>query len=101
MNAVGLKNFTTEVINSTEPVLVDFWAEFCAPCKALKPVLESVADEGVKVVTLDITQEEELTAHYGVSGIPTVILFKDGKPLSRVVGLKSKKDLLALVKNAV
>ena len=101
MNAVGLKNFTSEVINSTEPVLVDFWAEFCAPCKALKPILESVAAEGVKVVTLDITEEEELTAHYGVSGIPTVILFKDGKPLHRVVGLKSKKDLLTLVKNAV
>lgn len=97
MNAVGLKNFTQEVINSPEPVLVDFWASYCGPCRALKPVLEQVAETGAKVVTVDITEEPELTAHYGVSAIPTLVVFKDGKPGQRVIGLKKKEDLLQLI----
>lgn len=97
MDAVGLKNFTEQVLNSPEPVLVDFWASYCGPCRALKPVLQEVAGTGVKVVTVDVTEEPELTSHYGVSSIPTLVVFKDGKPGERMVGFKKKEDLLQLV----
>lgn len=93
---VGLADFTKEVINAEGPVLVDFWAAYCGPCRQLKPVLEQVAGQGVKVVTVDITAEPELTQHYGVSAIPTIVQFKDGKPGNRVVGLKNVKDLIEL-----
>jgi thioredoxin 1 len=97
MNAVGLKNFTEQVINSPEPVLVDFWASYCAPCRALKPILNEVSETGAKVVTVDITEEPELTAHYGITAIPTLVVFKDGKPGQRVIGVKKKDELLQLI----
>lgn len=103
MNAVkpvGLANFTSEVMKSPEPVLVDFWASYCAPCRNLKPILNQVAAEGVKVVTVDITEEEELTAHFGVESIPTLVVFKDGKAGNRVTGLRAKNELLDLVRAA-
>ena len=92
----GLKNFTQEVIKSDVPVLVDFWAAYCGPCRQLKPILDQVAGQGVKVVTVDITAEPELTKHFGISALPTIVQFKDGKPGNRVVGLKSAKDLIEL-----
>jgi thioredoxin 1 len=97
MNAVGLKNFTEQVLNSPEPVLVDFWANWCAPCRALKPVLQQVAETGAKVVTVDITEEPEIAAHYGISSIPTLVVFKNGKPGERLVGLRKKDELLQLI----
>jgi thioredoxin 1 len=96
---VSLANFTSEVMNAKEPVLVDFWAAYCAPCRNLKPVLAEVA-KSVKVVTVDITEEEELTKHFGVESIPTLVVFKDGKPGNRVVGIQSADKLLELVKAA-
>jgi len=103
MNAVlpvGLANFTSEVMKSTEPVLVDFWAAYCAPCRNLKPILNQVAAEGVKVRTVDITEEEELTAHFGVESLPTLVVFKDGKAGNRVTGLRGKDELLELIRAA-
>jgi len=97
MNAVGLKNFTEQVLNSPEPVLVDFWANYCAPCVALKPILKEVAATGAKVVTVDITEEPEIAAHYGITAIPTLIVFKGGEAGQRVVGLRKKDELLQLI----
>ena len=97
---VGLANFTAEVLKAKEPVLVDFWASYCAPCRNLKPILVEVASEGVKVVTVDITEETELTAHFKIESLPTLVVFKDGKEGVRVTGLKRKHELLELVRAA-
>lgn len=101
MKSVGLATFTKEVMDSEVPVFVKFGAEFCQPCKTFEPVLQSVASDKLKVVSVDITDETELTEHFDVTNIPTTILFKDGKVVAKVVGLKSKKELLNLVKTAV
>lgn len=97
MNAVGLSNFNAEVLEASEPVLVDFWAAWCAPCRAMKPELEKVAATGVKVVTVDVTEEPELTAHYGISGIPALLVFKNGKADKPVIGTKKAADILSLI----
>lgn len=94
---VGLANFNAEVLNASEPVLVDFWAAYCAPCRNLKPILEEVA-KSHKVMTVDITAEEELAAHFKVSSIPTLAVFKGGKEVNRVIGLRSANDLLELIR---
>lgn len=96
MKAVGLANFTQEVIKNDEPVLVDFWAEWCVPCRHLKPTLEEVGKQA-KIVTVDIEKESELTAHYAVGGIPTVIVFKNGKPVKTLTGVHQKQAYLELV----
>lgn len=96
---VGLANFTSEVMKSPEPVLVDFWAAYCAPCRNLKPILNEVAKEA-KVVTVDITEEEELAKHFEVQSIPTLVVFKDGKPGNRVVGIQSASKLLEMIRAA-
>lgn len=96
---VGLANFTSEVMNNKEPVLVDFWASYCAPCRNLKPILAEVA-KSAKVVTVDIEAEPELAGHFNVSTIPTLVVFKEGKAGNRLVGVQPANKLLELVKAA-
>lgn len=91
-------NFTTEVLQSTHPVLVDFWAEWCGPCKMLAPILDELAEEysgKVRIAKVNIDEYQELAAQYGIRSIPTLLLFKQGQVAEQLVGLRSKKDLKA------
>lgn len=90
-------NFEAEVLNSDIPVLVDFWASWCGPCRMLAPVIEDLAKElsgKAKVGKVNVDEEEQLAAQYNIMSIPTVILFKDGKPAATSTGVKNKAQLL-------
>lgn len=90
------ENFQSEVIQSATPTLVDFWAEWCGPCKMLGPVLDELATEydgRVRIGKVNIDDHQQLAAQYGIRSIPTLLLFKKGDVADQVVGLRSKKEL--------
>lgn len=99
-NTFTTANFEQEVLNSDIPVLVDFWATWCMPCKMLAPVIEEIAQEavGFKVGKVDVDAEPELARKYRVMSIPTVLVFKNGEVIASTVGVQSKDKLLSLVK---
>src|SRR6266849_10305305 len=91
--AVTEQSFEQEVLQSDKPVIVDFWAEWCGPCHAVAPVLDKIVAERpdeLKLVKVNIDEEQELAQRYGVMSIPTMILFKDGEPSAAVIGAQPK-----------
>ena len=91
-------NFESEVLQSDKPVLVDFWAEWCMPCRMLAPTIDKIAEsysEKVKVGKLDTDSNREIAIKYQISAIPTVILFKDGQVAQKFVGLRQERDFKA------
>ena len=97
-------NFKTEVLDSEVPVLVDFWAEWCAPCRALLPTIEAVAADfagKAKVGKVDTESARETAIKYGINAIPTVMLFKNGELTKQFRGITSKEDLAAALTEAV
>lgn len=94
------ENFEQEVLKSDKPVIVDFWAAWCGPCKMLSPVVDQLAEEleGVKVGKINIDEQMELAEKYNVSSIPCVVAFKNGEEVNRSVGLVPKQKLVDLLK---
>lgn len=92
-------NFETEVLHSDKPVLLDFWATWCGPCRMIAPVIEEIAKErsDVKVGKVNVDDEGALATAFGISSIPTIVLVKDGKEAARVVGFRPKESILAML----
>lgn len=102
--AVTDATFDAEVVSSTDIVVVDFWAEWCGPCKMIAPALEEIANEmdgKVKITKLNIDENPEAAAKFGVRSIPTLLIFKGGEPVSMKVGAAPKGDLLKWINESV
>lgn len=101
---VNDQNFKQEVFNQPLPVLVDFWAAWCGPCKMIGPVVEELAEEyqeKLKVAKVDVDSNRQVAGEMGVSSIPTLIIFKDGKEVDRVVGFRAKNQLKQIIEQQI
>lgn len=104
ITAISDANFEADVIGSKLPVLVDFWAQWCGPCKAIAPILDEIAQQfsgKIKIMKLDVDQNPSTPPKFGVRGIPTLIIFKEGQVKATQVGMVSKKDLINFVETNI
>ena len=104
VKSIKEKEFESEVINSDKPVLIDFWAEWCGPCKEIAPILEEIADEMqdiIKVVKINIDENPNIPNKYGIQSIPTMIIFKKGQPISTKIGAAIKSEVKTWIETSV
>ena len=96
---VNKNNFNQEVLNSDKPVLMDFWAPWCGPCRMVVPLVEEIAEErsDIKVVKINVDEEQELAAQFGVMSIPTLVVMKSGRIVNQAVGARPKAQILAML----
>lgn len=100
MLKIGKNNFEAEVVNSEKPILVDFWADWCGPCRMISPIVEEVSKEYSSTVTfgkINVDEEPELAGQFGIASIPTLILFKGGKEFSRLIGVQPKERIVEFI----
>ncbi len=99
VNVITKENFTAEVMESDKPVLIDFWASWCGPCRMLSPVIDKIAEErtDIKVCKVNVDEQGELAQRFGVMSIPTVVAMKDGKIVNQSVGVRPKEAILAML----
>lgn len=97
--SVNKNNFNQEVLNSDKPVLMDFWAPWCGPCRMVVPLVEEIAKErsDIKVVKINMDEEQELAMQFGVMNIPTLVVMKNGKAVNQVTGARPKAQILAML----
>ncbi|MBR3299360.1 MAG: thioredoxin [Clostridia bacterium] len=99
VNVITKENFTAEVMQSDKPVLIDFWASWCGPCRMLSPIIDRIAEDraDIKVCKVNVDEQPELAQRFGVMSIPTVVALRDGKVIGQSVGVRPKEAILAML----